>query len=180
MQCISFLENRASEVQKELEEIIKTIPSDQIRDEKIQRVAKLRRMIANDLSAADTLRKLAREIERVCSTWITVEIASEYQSSVVAIYVLFYKLRIPISLSNEVMDMIGEALAAVLPKPEVKTVVSAPKPAAAKKAVEKPKEQKKKNFSGVPRKWNVIKQPEVKTVDELRKEIQATRISFVF
>ena len=143
-------------------------------EEKLSRVAKLRRLIASDRDAMNALIGFASGIERRLSAIIDGPKAEAHKDALVPIYVLLFQLHVPKTITVEVYNVLADAVNAALPKPAPKLT---PKP-----KEEKPKEEVKetKRPAQPMKKWGIIKQHEVKSVDAIREEIQASRHSRVF
>ena len=173
--CVTFLQNRSAANKTEVDTLSAELQRETATEEKLSRVAKLRRSIASDRDAMNVLIGFASGIERRLSAMIDGPKAEAHKDALVPIYVLLFQLHVPKTITVEVYNVLADAVNAALPKPAPKV---APKP-----KEEKPKEEVKeetKKPSQSMRKWGVIKQHEVKSVDAIREEIQASRHSHVF
>ena len=172
--CVTFLQNRSTTNKAEVDTLFAELQHETATEEKLSRVAKLRRLIASDRDAMNALIGFASGIERRLSAIIDGPKAEAHKDALVPIYVLLFQLHVPKTITVEVYNVLADAVNAALPKPAPKLT---PKP-----KEEKPKEEVKetKRPAQPMKKWGIIKQHEVKSVDAIREEIQASRHSRVF
>ena len=171
---------------------------------KLARVVQLRRAIASDREALKTLRTFAAGIERRLAEMLDGATAEAQKETLVPIYVAFFEMGVQKTISIEVYNVLVDAVNAALPKPEPKKKEETEKvddeeeeeeETETEKGATKEKESeqgkaktkgrrrgkgkrgnnKEKKQTETGRKWGVVKQQEVKSVDAIQKEIQASR-----
>ena len=205
--CVSFLQSRLNRNESEVDALAAELQRETPTEAKLARVMQLRRAIASDREALKALRTFAAGIERRLAEMLDGAMAEAQKEVLVPIYVAFFEMGVPKTISIEVYNVLVDAVNAALPKPEPKKTEEKEKieeeeteeeietEANAEAAHEKENEQgktkgkgrrrgrgkgkrgnsKEKKQTETGRKWGVVKQQEVKRVDEIQKEIQASR-----
>lgn len=206
--CVSFLQSRLNRNESEVDALAAALQRETPTEAKLARVMQLRRAIASDREALKALRTFAAGIERRLAEMLDGAMAEAQKEVLVPIYVAFFEMGVPKTISIEVYNVLVDAVNAALPKPEPKKTEGKEKieeeeveeeidpEANAEAAKEKEDEQgktkgkgrgrrgrgkgkrensKEKKQTETGRKWGVVKQQEVKSVDEIQKEIQASR-----
>ena len=205
--CVSFLQSRLNRNESEVDALAAELQRETPTEAKLARVMQLRRAIASDREALKALRTFAAGIERRLAEMLDGAMAEAQKEVLVPIYVAFFEMGVPKTISIEVYNVLVDAVNAALPKPEPKKTEEKEKieeeeteeeietEANAEAAHEKENEQgktkgkgrrrgrgkgkrgnsKEKKQTETGRKWGVVKQQEVKSVDEIQKEIQASR-----
>ena len=205
--CVSFLQSRFHRNESEVDALAAELQRETPTEAKLARVMQLRRAIASDREALKALRTFAAGIERRLAEMLDGAMAEAQKEVLVPIYVAFFEMGVPKTISIEVYNVLVDAVNAALPKPEPKKTEEKEKieeeeteeeidtEANAEAAKEKENEQgkakgkgrrrgrgkgkrgnsKEKKQTETGRKWGVVKQQEVKSVDEIQKEIQASR-----
>lgn len=177
--CVDFLETRVRRNKQEADALADTLTGALTgagmqragKEEKLQQLSVLRRAVANDVEAAAALRRFAQEVEEMCSAMLTKELVEANKELITEIYVLFFKLHLKKTLSEDLFEMIRAPFQDALPKPE-----PAPKVEKVEKAVEK--DVKKEEAIPVKKglKWGVVKKVEVKGLDEINKELESKKL----
>lgn len=114
--CINFLEDRATLNRSEADRLSQELQHGGHHDERILEVAKLRRSVANDLEAANALRRFAAEIEKMCSESIDEATLEQNKEVVSAIYILFAKMRVTTTLPETLYSVLKPIVDAAVPK----------------------------------------------------------------
>ena len=164
-------------------------------------MVQLRHAIASDREALNALLTFAAGIERKLAEMLDGATAEVQKEVLVPIYVAFFEMGVPKTISMEVYNALVDAVNAALPKPEPKkSEVAEEKEEKENEEDLKDKEleneeetkeqgktkgktkgkkgdQKKQTGTGTGtgRKWGAVKQQPVKSVDVIQKEIQASR-----
>ena len=212
--CVSFLQSRLNRNESEVDALAAELQRETPTEAKLARVMQLRRAIASDREALKALRTFAAGIERRLAEMLDGAMAEAQKEVLVPIYVAFFEMGVPKTISIEVYNVLVDAVNAALPKPEPKKTEEKEKieeeeeegeeeeckekdteANAAEAAKEKENEQgktqgkgrgrgrgkgkrgnnKEKKQTETGRKWGVVKQQEVKSIDAIQKEIQASR-----
>ena len=211
--CVSFLQSRLNRNLSEVDALAAELQRETPTEEKLARVVQLRRAIASDKDALSALRSFAAGIERKLAEVLDGATAEAQKEVLVPIYVAFFEMGVPKTISMDVYNALVDAVKAAPPKPEPpkreekeeeeeeeeeerteepkekeKESKERTKEATANREIEaakgtekqkgkgnkKEKENEKKQ-NGTGKKWGVVKQPEVKSVDAIQKELQASR-----
>ena len=202
--CVSFLQSRLNRNVDEVDALAAELQRETPTEAKLARVVQLRRAIASDREALKTLRTFAAGIERRLAEMLDGATAEAQKETLVPIYVAFFEMGVQKTISIEVYNVLVDAVNAALPKPEPKKKEETEKvddeeeeeeETETEKGATKEKESeqgkaktkgrrrgkgkrgnnKEKKQTETGRKWGVVKQQEVKSVDAIQKEIQASR-----
>ena len=203
--CVSFLQSRLNRNVDEVDALAAELQRETPTEAKLARVVQLRRAIASDREALKTLRTFAAGIERRLAEMLDGATAEAQKETLVPIYVAFFEMGVQKTISIEVYNVLVDAVNAALPKHEPKKKEETEKvddeeeeeeeETETEKGATKEKEReqgkakakgrrrgkgkrgnnKEKKQTETGRKWGVVKQQEVKSVDAIQKEIQASR-----
>lgn len=199
--CVAFLQSRIRRNEDEVQALAAELQRETPTEAKLARVVQLRHAIASDREALNALLTFAAGIERKLAEMLDGATAEAQKEVLVPIYVAFFEMGVPKTISMEVYNALVDAVNAALPKPEPKkSEVAEEKEEKENEEDLKDKEleneeetkeqgktkgktkgkkgdQKKQTGTGTGtgRKWGAVKQQPVKSVDVIQKEIQASR-----
>ena len=202
--CVAFLQSRIRRNEDEVQALAAELQRETPTEAKLARVVQLRHAIASDREALNALLTFAAGIERKLAEMLDGATAEAQKEVLVPIYVAFFEMGVPKTISMEVYNALVDAVNAALPKPEPKKSEVAEEKEEEKENEEDRKDKELENeeetkeqgktkgktkgkgkkgdqkkqtgtATGTGRKWGVVKQQPVKSVDVIQKEIQASR-----